>query len=138
MDERIACFSPGFRASFPSLERKWDLQKTYRAGDTFRGERTTCQRGSSPDGDSLFTVNTPDGRLAIFDVSGDGRVTSDDSILTRAGFAGAAPLAYPSKCNVIGDTGGGLAQCTIRNAALQARHAAGLGPELQQICGPAI
>ena len=72
------------------------------------------------------------------DVNGDGLVTPDDSILTRLELAGARPLAHPAKCNVIGSPGAAPSLCTIRDATLQALHAAGLGPELLQICGPAL
>jgi hypothetical protein len=79
------------------------------------------------------------------DPSADGRANSGDAGVIRSALAGASGLAAPQRCNVRGPVdarpaqGSGVrADCSLVDAVVLTRQAAGLPPAVAQVCADAL
>jgi hypothetical protein len=71
------------------------------------------------------------------DVTGDGKVLTDDADQIQAFLTGSA-LTVPGKCNVVGEQGGSPSLCQLDDWVIVRRGALGLPTSVGQICDPAL
>jgi subtilisin family serine protease len=71
------------------------------------------------------------------DVTGDGKVLTDDADQIQAFLTGGA-LTVPGKCNVVGEQGGSPSLCQLDDWVIVRRGALGLPTSVGQVCDPAL